>query len=244
MAKQHKSNYFAWNSPKWWAWFSEHRRCPTKKSLTRYINSHVGIVAFHGCRPLDVSVYYSKGLQPSNLDLLNEYARRIFLLSGEFPEITETEFESAVESMTRLDHDKTYVVLDEQELIQSCGHYMIYGSEHICGIAAALSRGRTQDYRQVLKRFGIPTVFRIVIPMCNIQGCDLDELVEEIFENFWDSRTESTPPLLNWTFTLEKPVPARQILDHNHPTEIPDPLLGRIIYRHSRNLTLQAPSHV
>jgi hypothetical protein len=238
-AKRQKSQFFAWNGSEWWVWFSGHRRCPTKQSLTRYINNHESIVVFHGCRPLNVDAYYSEGLKPSNLDLLNDFARRIFL-SGEFPEISETNFSSTVQSMTRLDQGKAYVVLDEQELIQSCGHYMIYGSEHLCGIAASLSRGISQDYRQVLKRFGIPTVFKIAIPTREINQSDLEELAEEIRENFWDLRTELTPPLLNWTFTLETPVPPRQILDHNHPAEIPDPLLGRIIYRRQQNLISQA----
>jgi hypothetical protein len=112
-----------------------------------------------------VDCYYNGGLRVSNLEELNEIARRIYI-KAEFAEISETSFRAAVESVMEgandaKEHGKLYVALDDRHLLNYCGHYMIYGSEHVGAIAASLTRKYRRDYGSALKRIGIPTLLRI-----------------------------------------------------------------------------------
>jgi hypothetical protein len=231
-----KETLFAWGNPKWWAWFTGNRQHPSVKSLIRYITQHDGFIVYHGCRPAEIEPYYRRGLRPSDLQQLNELARQRFL-TKEFPEITEAAFDSAVAlasnsaTMAR-DDGKIFVAIDDRELIRHCGHYLIYGSEHVCGIAAKLCREYGRDYQQVLKRYGTPTVFRISLPMCDVAHREVQSLAECLHKVIWESRKQRTPPRFDWTFTLNVPIPPEQVLGHYHPIEIPDPLHHDIPYRY------------
>ncbi len=80
-------------------------------------------------------------------------------------------------------------VLDAREI---SGHYLIYGSEHICGIAASMVRQVGLDCRQSLKRFGTPTVFRVALPREIIPKSQLRELAGHLREYGWEMRKAST----------------------------------------------------
>jgi len=190
---------FVWNSPEWWIWFKSHRRRPSIRTLTRHLQTYSAFIVFHGCRPNDLSRYYSSGLQPPDLDTLNEAARRIFL-SADVPPITEHALSTAIDKISRLSHvGKLYVVLDDRDLIHGSGHYMIYGSEHLCGIAALLSRENGFDYRQVLKRFGAPTLIRFRLPQSSISQQQIDELAQCLRETIWEERRRNpSPPLIDF----------------------------------------------
>jgi len=60
--------------------------------------------------------------------------------------------------------------------------HLIYGSEHLCAIAAGLSERTGRDYRQVLKGFGVPTVFRMKLPLEWVNEHDLGQLVDLLHE--------------------------------------------------------------
>ncbi len=223
---------FVWNSPDWWAWFTAHRRRPSINALLKLIISHDAFIVFHGCRPRDVASYYSDGLRSSDLDELNRIAREVFL-SPHVPPITEQALTAAITSISRLDHGKLYVVVDDRELIRYCGHYMIYGSEHLCGIGASLTREHGFDYRQVLKCYGIPTVVRIRLPLSHIPPNQLRDLARYLHEATWeDDRHRTEPSLFNWAFILHQPIPPEQIIGHVHPEVIPDPLHQNLPYRY------------
>lgn len=227
---------FAWDSSKWWTWFTAHRRRPSIATLRRHLQSYSGFIVFHGCRPLDVSSYYSSGLRASDLDSLNEVARRIFL-SPDLPPVTERAFGAAIDSVSRLDHGKLYVVLDERDLLRYCGHYMIYGSEHLCGIGASLTREHGFDYRQALKRFGTPTVVRFRLPHSSVPERQIDDLARHLHEVTWEDRHgQTSPPLVSWSFILSDPIPPEHILGHTHPQVIPDPLFHNIPYRYQHEV--------
>jgi len=223
---------FAWDSPDWWTWFIAHRRRPSIATLRRHLDTYSGFIVYHGCRPCDISSYYSSGLRPSDLDRLDEIARRIFV-SPKPPSVTEQELTAAISSLSRLDHGKLHVMLDQRYLVRNTGHYMIYGSEHLCGIGAFLMREHGFDYRQVLKRFGTPTVFRLRLPHELDPERQIDDLARHLHEVTWEERRgRLSPPLCSWAFTLSAAIPPECILEHSHPEVIPDPLLGQIPYRH------------
>jgi hypothetical protein len=230
-------DHFAWRNQEWWDWFCGHRRRPTVNALVRYLHRFRGFVVFHGCRPTEIELYHGNGLRPSDLQQLNEVARRLFL-KGQFPEIDETGFEWAVELASKSassanDEGKIFLAIDDENLIQHCGHYLIYGSEYICGIAAKLCRKYGGDYRQILKRFGIPTVFGVSLPIDDVGDQGVQSLARHLSRIIWESRAQPTPPMFDWTFTIKRALHPDEMLGHYHPVQIPDPLLGYTPYRYS-----------
>jgi hypothetical protein len=196
------------------------------------LETYTSFIVFHGCRPTDVSSYYASGLQPSNLGNLDEVARSIFL-SPHVPTVTEHALTRAIASISRNDHGKLCVVLDERDLIRYSGHYMIYGSEHLCGIGASLLRESGFDYRQILKRCGKPTVFRCRLPRVSIPQSQIENLARYLNEVTWeDDRRRPSPPLLDCSFILRDPIPAEHVLGHVHPEVIPEPHFYYLPYRY------------
>jgi hypothetical protein len=224
-------------NPGWWTWFSRHRRCPTKKALINYIKLHDGFVVYHGCRPAAVDCYYNNGLRTSDLNHLNKIARSI-LRTEEFPEITDATFCAAVDSVMErsnaaMENGQLHVALDDRHLLDFCGQYMIYGSEHVGAIAAALARGGGRDYHDVLKRFGIPTILRISLLMQSLDSGVVESLAEYFRQFIWERRKAPVLPCFSWTFTLRSPILPERILGHCHPLEIPDPLHYGLPYRYT-----------
>ena len=210
----------------------EQRRRERKPAeILTYLRRFKGFIGFHGCRPIDVRPYYAKGIKLADHEELTAIARRIFV-SPEFPEIRSEEFDLITSKISGIDHAKTYVVLDEQELIGYCGHYLIYGSEHICGIAASLTRRGGRDYRQVLKRFGIPTVFRLAIPYESIPKLQLEQLADHLSEWCEEFIGWDDPPHFSWSFILDALLPPEFVVAHCHPDIVPDPLLRHFPYRY------------
>src|SRR5205085_5151702 len=111
-----------------------------------------------------VASYYERGLVPLDTQAAAALAKELFL-SGAFPELNQTLLD---EAMARVGTDtrvgRVYFELDEQLLVEDCGHYLLYGSEYILGIAAELESGQDRDYRQLLKGMGKPTIFVCDVP--------------------------------------------------------------------------------
>lgn len=219
---------FVWNSCEWWEWFTAFRRLPSATSIHKRLSEYDGFISFHGTRPVDVESYYKSGLKIADLNELNETARKL-LRSDRHPEITEEILENAIASASRFDEQKLFLVIDEREL---SGHYMIYGSEHICGIAASMVREAGFDCREILKRFGTPTLFRVCLPREIIPDEQLKDLADYMRTVVWETRKRKLPPSIDWTFTLKEPIPGAHIVDHTHPEKIPDPLTYYIPYRY------------
>lgn len=222
---------FVWNSGEWWKWFRSYRRKPAVESIHARLREYDSFVSFHCARPTDVSSFYKSGLRLGDIESLNRHAREI-LISPEYPWITPERFERATADASGI-HDKTlFAVIDEREI---SGHYLIYGSEHICGIAASISREVGFDCRDILKYHGTPTVFRMAIPRELIPDSQLHDLAEHVMEMYWDERKRERPPRVDWSWILKQGIPGRHVLDHVHPEKIPDPTMQYIPYRYRDN---------
>lgn len=196
----------------------------TKKRLQSALQAaYTEVLVFHGARPTNIESYYEHGLHVADHLALNAIAKQIFI-SQEFPEIKEETFQNAVGGLSGIETGKLYACLDDRELLEHCGHYLIYGSEHICAIAAQLSRNG-RDYRQVLKRFGKPTIFKIALPLKTVSPSDFAEFVDLVHESLPRVRSGRHPPLANFTFMLTDDVSGNFLCGHEHPALIRDPLL-------------------
>lgn len=218
---------FIWKEPLSWTALLERTSGHRQSVLTilRILReAYDAIEVYHAARPIDVDTYYRQGILLADHVNLTATAHRIFR-SGEFPELDEAAFEIAVEQLSGIDNSRIYTGLDDRHLLEHCGHYLIYGSEHVCGIAAALSRNHVRDYRQILKRSGRPTMFRISLPFHMVADSDLLELGALLLEWARRIRAGRRPSKINFTFTLRASLPPSCIIGHEHPEIIKDPLL-------------------
>jgi len=138
---------------------------------------------------------------------------------------------------------RVYFCLDERALIDDAGHYLIYGSEYLCSIAACLCRiitardGWAQDYRDVLKRRGTPTVFVCDVPVVVLPSFTPGEMAEALLEGLAAVQGTVDADLLTAPrdasgFWTDRCVPSACIAGYTHPPRIRDwPTLGGGYYR-------------
>jgi hypothetical protein len=170
------------------------------------------IRGYHGCRALDLDEYYEHGIVPINK---NETLKRaLYLLHND--EISEDKiikvFNSHWEELGDT-HKYVWLTLTKKELIDFCGHYLIYGSEFICGMAAEL---RCQESL----RKGIPTIFHCDIPIEKIPYYYLDDLSEMI----------QAGDGYNFGFKVIGSINKDEIVKCEHPRKILDPLNNYMPY--------------
>jgi hypothetical protein len=195
----------------------------------RLFASFEGFRVYHAARPRDVDSYYKEGLKLGSQAAQLEWAAEVFL-SGEFPEITREDLKAAGGGLGLNEDGQAFVSLDARGYLSGAGHYLIYGSEHVCGIAASLTRRFGRDYRQVLKRFGTPTIFECRLPFELVSSGDLDQFLEVAVAQEPTSRRKRHLPEVDFTFRLRFPLPPECVLAHKHPSTILDPLLRMTPY--------------
>lgn len=161
----------------------------SKHFMAEALSTHFShIRAVHGSRTDDVGSFLREGLRPLDIAQMNESAADIFL-SGGYPELEEQDLAQAIEKMRTQDGDsrggRVFFEANERHLVEHCGHYMLYGSEYLIGVAARL-KGNGRDYRRVLKERGQPVLFRCDVPMEMLPNGILSEFagsaLEFIFE--------------------------------------------------------------
>lgn len=183
--------------------FDELIKSEIPKSFTLE-NEFTHIRGFHGCRPLDIHTYYSQGIQMLNKEqLLHETLYRLkdtFLDKKRIIEVFEKHWQS--ESIER---QNIWFAVSKQELLSKAGHYMIYGSEFIQGIAADLGS------HQLLKNHGIPTIFSIDVPIETIPTEYLNCLEDNIKNKDTSGGFKSTSPISK-----------NDVIEHFHPLKIVD----------------------
>lgn len=200
-----------------------------REHLLDRIEEHYSAVrAVHGSRPIDVSTIYAKGLVPLIPEDIHQRAREIFL-SGDFPELTGASLDAAIRKVgSDLREGRLYFEGNEPMLIEECGHYMLYGSEYLCAIAAHL--GRYPDYRQVLKDIGAPTVFVCDVPLSLIDLSTLREFagmaIEMVFEELVHGAHGYKYMHQGAALCICSSLPPGCIVGHYSPEQIADPLLA------------------
>lgn len=123
------------------------------------------ILTFHASRPVQNKSYYENGIQKVSAIELNKKFRSLFL-NDDHPEVTKQHIQDAINKMSNFHFPNgLYVSLDDREFLKYSGHYLIYGSEYITGLAANLDTNKPIDYRKYLRSIGKPTIFIIKLPI-------------------------------------------------------------------------------
>lgn len=199
--------------------------------LRRRLFAHfTGFLVYHAARPVDVDAYYKDGLRLGDRVAQLKFAHDVFL-SGALPELSDASLREAADELGVSEDGRAFVSLDARGFLDGAGHYLIYGSEYLCGLAARLTARYGRDYRQILKQFGVPTIFELELPFNLVSGHDVDQFVEIASRQEPTRRRRIHVPEVDFTFRLRHPLPPEYVLSHSHPEMILDPLLGMSPYR-------------
>lgn len=186
----------------------------SRRKIINLYNEYTHIRGYHGCRPISVKEYYKHGIKPIEKSSARQEA--LDRLCNEWipKEAVITSFEKAWKEL-QYPHKSVWLTYSKAELLESCGHYIIYGSEFICGIAAELF------CQSNLKKIGTPTIFCCDIPLKNVPECYFEDISQMIIDK--DS---------GGGFRVIDKVLPEEIVDCIHPKKLNDPLTGGI-YRYN-----------
>ncbi len=172
------------------------------------ISTYTHIRAYHGCRPIAIDDYYDKGILPISAESAENDV--IIRLSGNG--VTDEKiiemFEDEWFSVDNI-HKKVWLALSKDELLGTCGHYVIYGSEFNYVVAAKLG------IQEQLTKVGFPTIFACDIPIINITEGYLD-CINNLLKNKDRNAGVSVKGIVH----------SSEIVEHVHPKKIYDPILG------------------
>lgn len=206
--------------------------------VVRALPAHYDAVrVYHGCRPADVRPYYAHGIAPLDCDAADGAARALFHAAA-YPELDPTAIDEAIADVGRdLRAGRVWFCLDARALVRECGHYLVYGSEYLCGVGASLiaiqrRRGRrARDYRDALKAGTTPTLFACDLPWGEMRDVLRRELAETLLEGVAhtlgvaDADLEADPerlPVNASGFWVGHAISPGQIAGHTHPERVRD----------------------
>lgn len=172
------------------------------------LSGYTHIRAYHACRPININDYIENGIHTFSKEDAWKIVRERLMLCGIKEEKIKETFELCWDE--KLHHfDKICVGISKQELLTHSGHYLVYGSEFICGMAAQLF------CQNRLKRIGVPTLLVCDIDICKF-STDALEAIESggLYDGTWDGGA-----------FLNNNIDASEIIDYIHPKKMFDPLI-------------------
>jgi len=196
--------------------------------VNRLSGHYHALRAFHGTRLLDKESFYKNGIYPLRPEEFEDKAFKLF--SGtSFPELSVDAVQVAIKKVGRQYREgRVYFEANEKHLIEFCAHYMLYGSEYLCAIAANLPG--SHDYRQELKKFGTPTIFECDIPLAIIDHDLLKEFSDSalaaMFSTLIDASFNHSEKWDGAGLYIHQPLSPEYIVSHRTPAVLKDPLLG------------------
>ena len=190
-----------------------------------FYDHYTHIRCFHGARPIDVGSYLTDGILGQSSSTIEVTFRKVFAdLPKESLDMALDEFLDRKNN----EQGKLWVLLEEKELVQNCGHYLIQGSEYVMALAASLCRiHRGEDYRLRLRDIGTPTIFEAHVPIDCFADNQVISLTRSVLSGWGqfvsgnDLGFDSCPCLV-----LYRDIEPEQIAAHSHPARIRDPHFG------------------
>lgn len=217
--------YFAWNMRSSWLPLiasSAGHRLTRRRLMDILTDQYEGVVAYHGCRPVDIDSYRLGGLRRSETARLDKRAREIFS-QERFPELSADEVGKAIAELGRRDDGRIFACLDYDFYMTYCTHYALYGSERLIAIAAILSRNGVQDYRQELKKYGRPAVLHVHLPWWCMGESTLSEFVNHVSKSIRKIKELKRLSRVDFGFEFYDALPPSSIIKIEHPDRLPDP---------------------
>jgi hypothetical protein len=182
--------------------------------IDRFSNHYQFIRAFHGCRPESVESYKEHGLLPSDPALLNKLAFQLFPQKEKAVEAVIKDLEKCHECY----EGKVYFCLQLEELVEDCGHYLLYGSEHLGAIGIRIGEP------QVLRQRGRATAIECNVPTVDISAafkkCLIGQILKTIAVKY--CLRLRTPKYIDFGFFISRKLEPENIINFHFPTGIPN----------------------
>jgi hypothetical protein len=173
---------------------------------------------FHGTRTADAGSFTEHGIRLHDRQQLESNIRALVGQRDELSWMAPTLDEKFEATSHLIDEGRCYLVVDERVLIEECGHYLLGGSEFVQGIIGP-------DRAQTVLGECAPTVIEVDLPLGRVTPSFLTEfsrkLIGEWAKVLRRERTEAGR--MDFTFTLQEPVPAAWVVGHFHPEVVNDP---------------------
>lgn len=182
--------------------------------INRFSSHYQFVRAFHGCRPESIESYKEHGLLPSDPALLNKLAFQLF------PQKKEAVQSIIQDLVTYQDcyEGNVYFCLQLEELVEDCGHYLLYGSEHLGAIGIRIGEP------QVLRQRGRATIIECNVPTVDIsiafKKCLIGQILKTIAVKY--CLRLRTPKIINFGFYISRKLEPENIIDFHFPTGIPN----------------------
>lgn len=178
----------------------------------------MSVRAYHGCRPVDVSSYYCRGLRGLDPGEQMKIARDLLCADPYGRPMLDRLDARAKEIGTDGLAGRVWLALDHRFLIKYCGHYLIYGSEHLQALLA--------ERQNLLLKRGRPTIFELNFPISHLQSTYRDFLARHLLRDWTRIRAGAgnASQLQDYGWSVQRTLPPEMIVGHFHPTEIPCPL--------------------
>lgn len=180
-----------------------------KIDLTNY--THIRV--YHACRTTNIDSYISEGIHTFS----RKQAYKIVYGILSQCNIEENDILRCFNKRWREDihhYNLVCVNISKEVLLNEAGHYLIYGSEFICSIAADLF------CQNKLKKIGMPTLIECYVAKEKFAADDI-KLIEDnkMLDGSWDGG-----------IFLRGEISADEIVNYTHPQKIYDPLLSYYYY--------------
>ena len=194
-----------------------------RELLACQLSAHYdSVVAFHGCRPVSIESYQTQGILPSNSEQLRNIARELFgqsaMVTSAIDHLAQSDSGSSF-SYEEHNTGRCYFVLSYEHLVNSCGHYLLYGSEYLLCIANSIGKAH------ILRNRGRATVIECQIPSSALPSWFFKELAGSLLERMFSRLLEPScePDELNFGFAIKNKTPPEGIIRFHFPTRIPNP---------------------
>lgn len=208
--------------PKCWsddlAWLPDQEKI-VPAFTERMFQYYTHVKAFHGCRPDSLAPYYTYGLLGQDTERIAKEFRQIFA------DVSPAELDRALElSSYKAEQGQIFLSADDRKMTDEFGHYIISGSEYLLGLAANLPIPDSgEDYRQRLRKIGIPTIFEVDIPATFLNHHHQISLAKMVLAAWGQSLARlrvsmGAPPC----YVIRQIIPAQYIKRHYHPLRIRD----------------------
>lgn len=192
---------------------------------TKLLEHYTHVASFHGCRADSTETYSKHGLQACDPAKMVALALEIFgdtdRVRGEIERLRDSRSGYSYE-----EHNggKVFFTLTPDELVEYCGHYLLYGSEYLLCIANGIGAGRK------LRKRGRATIVECNVPITRIGKGYIEELagtiLAEMFERVLDPESSEYH---GFGFHVHGSLPPELIAGFHFPTQIPNPHNGRVL---------------
>lgn len=180
---------------------------------------------YHACRPRNVLDCLNLGLRCLQAEEARSELRSLVYRHDRLARLRdEAAFAAALARVeTEGRTERVFVGLDDRDLLEDAGHYLIYGSEYI---SAVLVQAGDCYFQDVLKLEGTPTVFVVDLPISLMRRSDVRAFAKLLLSQWGKNvvaRRKTAPPE-DCSFDVPCDVPSGCIAGHYHPARIRDPL--------------------